>query len=797
MTELIDARPATSYVGERVKRIEDPKLLTGRGRYVADIDRPGMLHAALLRSGFPHAAIRSIDTSEALALPGVEAVLTAADLRRLGISDMPVTWVQPNQKGLSYPLLASDRVRFVGEQVAVVAAESRYVAEDALDLIQVEYDELPAVLGPDDSLAEGATLIHPDWGDNVIVEIDVDSGDYDEAAREADVVLAERLRSHRYMAVPLETRGAVAEFDPATETLTVWISNQSPHRVKTHLAKMLGWPEHKLRVIVPEVGGGFGLKDHIYAEEVLAAVLTKVTGRPVKWVEDRREHFLGSVHAREQLHDIELAARADGTLLGVRDRIVVDHGAYTANIGIGPSATTMAILPGPYRFSNYRCNVTAAATNKVPSGAYRGFGQPQATFVMERMFDRLARRLELDPAELRLRNFIRPEEFPYTTPTGLIYDSGDYPEALRKALELVDYDGWRARQRELREQGRHVGIGMAAYIELTGLGPSKDLAYVGFGLGGYESVVVRMDPQGRATVYTAMANTGQSHHTTLAQLCATELGIRLEDVVVVQGDTDVTPYAPAGSIGSRGAAVGGPAVMRASRKVRIKLLQMAAHLLEASEGDLEIADGNVFVRGTPSSSVPVAKVAHEILLAHDLPEAMEPSLEEKDVYDPHELSFAYAMHVGVVEVDAETGVLEILKYAVVHDCGTVINPNVVEGQVVGGVAQGIGGALLEELVYDESGQLLTSSFMDYLLPSAAEVPPVLLGHLEIPAPHVPGGFKGAGEGGTIAPPGVLANAVEDALSPFGVFVQETPLSPGNVWNLVARRRGLTSEEVAR
>ncbi|MGI9557207.1 MAG: xanthine dehydrogenase family protein molybdopterin-binding subunit [Solirubrobacterales bacterium] len=770
-------------VGERLMRLEDPAMLTGSATFVDDVDLPGMLHAAVLRSPMPHARITALDTSAAEAMEGVEMVLTAADLDELGVAEMPVTWRQPEQKGPTYLLLASDVVRYVGEGVAVVVAASRYLAEDAAAAIDVSYDPLPVNTDPMAALDADTPVIHPDWGDNEIIRVARDTGDVEATFAAAPVVLSERLRSHRYAACPLETRGAVASVAPGTGEITVWMANQAPHRAKTHIARQLDLDENSIRVIAPHVGGAFGLKDHAYAEEVLAVVLARAIGRPVKWIEDRAEHFLASAHAREQLHEVEIAAEEDGLIVGVKDRFVADYGAYCINIGVGPATTTQAILPGPYRFQSYLTDLSAVATNKVPSGAYRGFGQPQATFVMERMMDRLARHLEMDPAELRRRNLIQPNEMPFATPAGLTYDSGDYPAALDAALELARYDDWRAQQREGRGNGRNLGIGLAGYVEISGMAPSSDMAFVGFDIGGYAHALVDVGPAGNVTIATGIAGSGQGHQTTLAQICASELGVSVEDVRVVQGDTHSTPYDAAGSIGSRTAVVGGVAVMRASRQIRAKLLDLAAHMLEASSADLEIADGRVVVKGAASRGVSIKEVAEQATLAHSLPEGMEPRLHAHEINDPDDLTFAYGVHVAVVDVDAQTGAIDPLEYVAIHDCGTVINPAVVEGQILGGVAQGVGGALLEDLVYSDDGQLMTTSFMDYMLPTAGEVPSVGLGHSETPAPNVEGGMKGTGEGGAIGPPAAFANAVEDALSPLGVTVQETPLSPDYVWRL--------------
>ena len=758
-------------------------MLTGSATFVDDVDLPGMLHAALVRSPVPHAKITSLDVSAAEAMPGVEMVLTAASLRELNVAEMPVTWRQPNQKGETYPLLASDVVRFVGEGVAIVAATSRYLAEDAAAAVEVTYEDLPANVDPLKALDADTPVINPEWGDNEIIRVERETGDVKATFDSAPVVLEERLRSHRYAACPLETRAAVASVEPVTGEITVWLANQAPHRAKTHLARQLGLDENAIRVIAPHVGGAFGLKDHAYAEEVLTVVLARATGRPVKWIEDRAEHFLASAHAREQVHDVGIAADEDGRILGLRDVFTADYGAYCINIGVGPAVTTQAIMPGPYRFDTYLTDLHAVATNKVPSGAYRGFGQPQAVFVMERMMDRLARHLGLDPAEVRRRNLIGPDDMPHGTPSGLAYDSGDYPAALEAALEQVGYDEWRVRQRTEREDGRYLGIGIASYVEMSGMAPSVDMAFVGFDIGGYTHAVVDIGPQGNVTISTGIAASGQGHQTTLAQICAHELGVAIEDIRVVQGDTLSTPYDASGSIGSRTMAVGGVAVKRASVQIRQKLLDLAAHMLEASPTDLVVEDGRVAVRGASSRGVTIKEIAEQATLGHSLPEGMEPRLHAHEIYDPEGLTYAYGVHVVVVDVDAGTGLVDPLEYVVVHDCGTVINPSVVEGQIRGGVAQGLGGALLEELVYSDEGQLMTTSFMDYMLPTAGEVPPIGLGHLETPAPNVDGGMKGTGEGGAIGPPAAFANAVEDALSPLGVTVSETPLSPDKVWRL--------------
>lgn len=768
-------------------------MLTGRARYVDDVDLPGMLHAAVLRSPHPHARITSIDPAPALSMPGVEAVLTSADVAAMGLGELPNIWIQPGQKNLSNPLLAGDKVRYVGEAVAVVAAVDRSLAESALDEIVVDYEELPANVDPVAALDDRAPLLHERWGDNVVVRLTRSAGDVQSAFANADVVIRRRLVSHRYTGVPLETRGIVARVEP-DGNLTLWMSTQVVHHARDVIARILKWPEHKLRVIALDVGGGFGPKDHAYVEDALIAALSIRTGQAVKWIEDRREHFLSTVHAREQVHDVELAATRSGEIIGLRDRILSNVGAYCSNVGVGPGSITADLLPGPYRITNYEAEMLGVVTNKVPAGAYRGFGMTQATFVLERMVEQLARELEMDPVELRLRNLIRPEELPYVTATGFTYDTGDYAAGLLRALKRVGYDDWRARQEEQRHRGRYLGIGIATYVELASFTSSRRLGQMGFAIGTYDNAVVRMDPQGKVLLYTAISSQGQSHQTVFAQVCAGELGIDPSDVTVIQGDTSVCPYAPAGAIASRGGSVAAACVLLASRKMRRKLTEEAAHLLEASPDDLELEEGRFAVRGSRHRNVDVAQVAEQVLLGHNLPDGMEPGLEAQAVYDPVS-TWPYATHVAVVEVDPGTGRIELLKYVIAHDCGTMINPTVVEGQVQGGTAQGIGGAILEELAYSPDGQPLSVSFMDYLLPLASDLPEIEVEHTETPSPHNPGGMKGMGEGGAIAPPAAIANAVEDALKPFGVTVLETPLSPERVWRLLqetsaaARREG--------
>jgi carbon-monoxide dehydrogenase large subunit len=776
-------------LGRRTRRLEDTRLITGRGRYTDDIHIPGLLHTALSRSPVAHGLLRGIDASAALALRGVHCVLTAADLAALGAGELRVNWVHPGQRITSNPVLATDRVYYVGHPVAIVVADSRYVAEDAAELIVLDIDELPAVVSAEAALEPDAPLLYPDWGTNVVVEAVVEGGDVEACFSAAPVHLSGRFRIQRQAAMPMEPRASLADYDSATEEVVLWTSTMTPHLVRTMIAQTCGWTEHKLRVVAPDVGGSFGPKDHAYPEDVLVCVLARRLGRPVKWTEDRREHFLATHHAREQVWNVELAADEEGRVLGVRGRILYDSGGHCSNHGIGPALLAAGMMPGPYEIRNYRMEIVGIVTNKVPSGAYRGFGAPQATFVMERLLDRLAGRLWLDRADVRRRNLIPAEAMPYESITQHRYDSGDYRQAFERLLDLVDYPGFRTRQDEARKKGRYLGIGIVPFVMAAGLAPSRILGLAGVAYGNYETALVRMDPSGKVTVFTGVSSQGQGTATTLAQACAERLGIDPErDVVVVQGDSALTPYSPAGAIASRVAVVAGPAVLLASDKLADKLRRIAAHLLEASEPDIELAGGRAFPRGSPATGINIAELAREAHLGHNLPDEIPPGLEESYLFSPSASTYPFGAHAAIVEVNPDTGKFEIVRYVVVNDSGTMINPAIVEGQIYGGVAQGIGSAMLEELVYEDAGQLQTMSFMDYLLPTAADVPEIELELRETPAPDVPGGMKGAGEIGILPPTAILANAIGDALSPLGVEVDELPFDPSHIWQLIAKTR---------
>ena len=692
----------------------------------------------------------------------------------------------PRHKSCDWPVLAHGKVRFVGEPVAVVVAVNRYVAEDAANLIDVEYDPLDTVWDVEKALTAETVLVHDEWGDNLMQEIKVEIGEVSKAFQAADCVVAERFVTGRHMAMPMETRGCVASFEAATDSLTVWSSTQTPHVVRTHLARAINFPEHHIRVIAPDVGGGFGLKAHLFGEEVLAAFLSRRLNRPVKWIEDRREHLTASLHAKHQVVYGELALKKDGTILGITGRYISDVGAYSdypwgSALEAGHAASAM---PGPYKIPAYRFEALSVATNKTTIGPYRGVGLPIAVLTMERLMDLAAQKLGIDRMELRLRNMIRKADHPYTTITGAEVESGSHQEALRMALEMIGHEEFRTQQQRLREQGKYIGLGVGCYIE--GTAPSSQaFQAMGAPVGGYESATVRMDVNGKVTVLVGTHSHGQSHETTFAQIAADELGVPLADVKVIEGDTMAIPYGW-GTWGSRSAVTGGGATIFASRKVREKLLRAASRLSEVPSDDLQLADGMVQRKQDGATVVPIKDIAQRILYAQFVGE--EPGLEATSHYEPPPSTHSNATHVATVEVDSETGQVKLLRYIVVEDCGTIINPMVVDGQIQGGVAQGIGTALYEQALYDENGQFLTGTLMDYLVPTAVDVPRVEIGHIESPSPYTPTGIKGMGEGGAIAPPAAIANAVADALAPFGVRINEVPITPERVLQAIERAK---------
>jgi carbon-monoxide dehydrogenase large subunit len=771
--------PTAKFFGARVRRLEDPRFLTGRGRYLDDIVLPGMLHAAFVRSPHARARIEAVDVSRALEMPGVVDVLTGAELAAAGL------FLQgPSMYGFRMPILAHDEVRYVGEPVALVVARSRYEAEDAAEAVRVAYRPLPPVVDME-AARRDEERVHAGRS-NVFFRKTYATPDIDRVFAEAPVTLTARFRSQRHTAVTLEPRGCIADFDPGTKSSTFYVSTQSPHNVRTTLAELFGWPEHTLRVVAPDVGGGFGMKAAIYPDEVAVLLMSRRLGRPVKWVSDRRESLLADVHARDDLARVEVAADREGHILAVRVHIMADAGAYPAfpyTAATSETAFAAQMMPGPYRIRHFAFTAEAILTNKAPFGAYRGVWGPIASFVQEGIVDRVARALGLDPVEVRRRNMIRRDEFPWRSATGMEYDPGSYLESMEKALAMAGYEAFRERQARLRAEGRLVGIGVSVFVEPTAFAGSEagDIPY--------ESCLLRVEPSGQVIAFTGLGPSGQGHETTLAQIIADELGIRPEDVIVHHGDTSTAPYG-GGTGGSRSGLTGGGAAKAAAVQVKDKIRRIAAHLLEASPDDIVLEDGMVFVAGVKERGLPLREVANAAYMqVGNLPEGVEPGLEALGRYRPaREITFSNGCHVATVEVDPKTGRVTVTGYWVANDCGRVINPTIVEGQIHGGVAQGIGSTFLEHLVYDESGQLLTTTLMDYLLPTATEVPTIEVAHIETPSESF-GGVKGMGEGSLIAAPAALAGAVSDALAPYGAFVSELPLTPDRVLGLIEGGQG--------
>ncbi len=772
------------YFGASVPRREDPRLLRGEGRFVDDIKLPGMLHAAFVRSPHAHARIVGVRVGAARQLPGVAHVFAFADLERW-MKPLPLFGAVPPGLGARVEVamtqapqlaLCKDVARYVGEIVAMVLADSRALAEDAAELVEVDYEALVPVTDAVAGAEPGAAVIHAEGRDNVAVYFKTGFGDAARVLEEADVRVRDRFCVQRYVGMPIETRGVVARWDARDGSLTTWNATQVVHFVQQGLMAALGLPAHKVRVVAPDVGGGFGTKASGYPEDLLIPVAAIVSRRPVKWTEDRREHMMASAHARHQVHDIEIGARRDGSMLAVRDRIWVDLGAYNV-WGIVLPYNTVAHLLGPHRVPALDVECRGVVTNKTPNAPYRGAGRPETVFAMDRIADRLARELRMDPAELRRRNYLTAADMPYELGipyrdgNRLVYDSGDFRANLDAALDAVGYEGLRREQSMLRARGEYRGIGISGYVEGTAIGP-------------YEGATVRMDVSGRAVVVTGAASQGQGHETSFAQVAADALGIPIEWVTVVGGDTGAIPFG-VGTFASRSAVNAGSSILAAAGQVKGKLAAAAAALLEAAPADIEIADGAASVRGTPGSAVPLGRVIQASLPTFARPAAVSPDFEATVYQHQPTVTYTSAVHVAHVEVDAGTGAVRLLRYVVAHDCGKLINPVIVEGQIHGGVAQGVGGGLLEEMMYDEHGQLLTGTFMDYLVPTAMELPAIETVHLEYPSPRNPLGIKGIGEGGAISPPAAIANAVEDALSPFGVRVTRTPLGPSRVLELIA------------
>ena len=772
--------PAAPF-GAPVPRREDPRLITGRGRYVSDVEVPRLLHVAFVRSAHAHARLRDVDTRAAAKAPGVVAVVTGRDgvLAGRGVrarSALP-GYVETEQPVLAWPL-----VRHVGEAIAAVIATDRYAAEDAAERVSVDYEPLPAVVDVVDAVRDRTPLVHETMAGNLFLTRRFDHGDVDAALSRAAAIVARTFRTNRQCAAPMEGRGGVADWNAAESKLTLWAGTQVPHLARHLLAELLALPESSVRVVAPDVGGGFGVKAVLYPEEIALCLLARHLGRPVKWVEQRREAMQASAHARDHRYEIRAGFDASGRLLALDVDAACNAGAYSVYPWTAGIEALMAggLLTGPYKLEHYRCKVTAVATHTTPAGPYRGVARPATTFVMERVLDLGARALGLDPVEIRRVNLVGAADLPYTAATRLVHDSPSYPVCFEKAVEAIDYAAFRAEQARERARGRFIGVGFAVYNELTGLGQAASAGPRMPFRTGHEGTTVRMDPSGAVTVLAGVTSQGQGLETTVAQLVAAELTLPIERVRVVLGDTDATPFG-LGAFASRQAVIGGGAAVRAARAVREKALRVAAHVLEAAAEDLTLADGQAFVRGVPGRSVTLAEIARIAHLeTHRLPADLEPGLDATRFYDPIRGTFAAGAQAAIVEIEPETGAVAIRRYVCVEDTGRVINPLVVEGQVHGAIAQGIGGALLEHHVYDASGQLLTGTFMEYAIPTAAAVPPLETLHIEEPAANLLG-VRGVGEGGTLGPAAVLANAVADALSPLGVEPDELPLSASRVW----------------
>ena len=811
-------------VGRPVRRLEDERLLRGGSRYVSDlIATSDALRVKILRSPHAHARILAVGATAARAMPGVVAVLTADDLA--GVGALPCDWQAPGMIAVPlHPVLARDRARYVGEPIAAVAAESAHAAEDALAEIAVSYEVLLAVAEQEAAIEPGAAQLHDALPNNIGYQFRREGGDVERAFAEAEVVVRRRLTNNRVAPSPLEGRVVLSEFDPASGRLVHHTASQLPHAHARSLCACLGLPLHKLRLVAPDIGGGFGAKLCFYAEDVICAFLSMRTCRPCAWSEGRGESFLATTHGRDQIQYAEIAAARDGRITGFRSRLLADIGAYAIGMGPGvPAINTGFSVSGPYNIPNVATEVVGVFTNRTPTGPYRGAGHPEATFLLERMVDELARELAMDPAEVRRVNFVSPSAMPHRMPTGWTLDSGDYAANLDAALELAGYRALRARQAALRAEGRFLGIGVATFSESSGVGPSIGMGSVGFRRAGHESARVVVHADGSATVFSGTMSTGQGHATSLAQVAADVLGLAPDEVEVVEGDTEAVPFGT-GTFNSRSMAIGGTAVYEAARKLLDKARKIAAHKLQRRPADLTFEDGvfrpsdglgvipaaahigkkvedkvvhAVFRRrmgmdlppsDREAGTVTFADVAREAHLGHDLPMGMAPGLDETDFFDPVDMPSAYGTHIAVVEVDPETGQVALLRHVVVDDCGRIINPLLVEGQLHGGAAQGVGQALMEAMVHGMGGEPMVGSFEEYAMPRAADLPSFETGHTEVPTKLNPLGAKGVGEGATIGATPAVVNAVLDALAALGVTEVAMPMTPMHVWRAIERAR---------
>jgi aerobic carbon-monoxide dehydrogenase large subunit len=791
--ERVPSASATETVerplGARMRRKEDPRFITGRGQYTDDVRLAGTLHAAFVRSPHAHARIRSIDLAAARAHPGVVAVYSGTDLVEGGVNGIPTGWLLPELKPSNHHAIAVGKVHYTGEPVAVIVADSAPAARDAAELAVVDYDPLPAVADAEQALAKDAPIVRNEGATNVCFRWQIgDAGATDAAFATAATVVRQRLVNQRLIPVAIEPRASLATYTRSTDELTLWVTSQNPHVHRLIMgAFVLGIPEHKFRVISPDVGGGFGSKIFIYPEEVVVAWLARTLERPVKWTAERRESFMTDSHGRDHITDAEMAFDSSGAIVGLRVHTVANLGAHLTLFAPAiPTYLYGTLLSGQYRIPIIHADVTGVFTHTTPVDAYRGAGRPEACYLLERLMDLAARQLGQDPAELRRKNFIRPDQFPYQTPVALVYDSGNYEPALDRALAKIGYKEFRVEQERLRKEGRYVGVGLSCYIEACGLAPSQVVGQLGSQAGLYESATVRVHPTGKVSVYTGSHQQGQGHETTFAQIVADRLGISTDDVDVVHGDTGRVQFGM-GTYGSRSGAVGGSAIVVSLDKIVEKSKRIAAHMLEAAPEDIELSSGRFHVRGSPDRSKGLPDISLAAYLAHSMPAGVEPGLEATSFFDPTNFTYPFGTHIAMVEVDADTGQVKLLRYVAVDDVGNVINPMIVEGQLHGGIAQGVAQALWETAEYDDSAQLLTGSLMNYGLPKAHQLPFFELERTVTPSPVNPLGVKGVGEAGAIASPPAVVNAVMDALSPFGISHIDMPLTAPKVWRAIQGR----------
>ena len=780
----------TRIFGSGIRRREDPRLITGQATYTDDIKLTGLVHAAILRSPHAHARIRSIDASAARAAPGVLAVYTGADTDGV-LNPIPCAWLPPDSdiKAVAYPAIAKDVVRYAGDAVAVVVAEDRFQAEDASERINVDYEILPGIVSPEGAMQPGAPQIHEDAPSNQAFHWVAAGGDVDAAFESAEVTVSDTITHQKLIPNAMEPRSAVASWQPSMGELTLWNTTQNPHIARFITCLVTGVPEHKIRVIAPEVGGGFGSKIAVYPSEMIAAFCSMKLGRPVKWTETRSENYQTTTHGRDHVQHVELAATREGKITGVRSVVYAGMGAYLSTAAPGiPTIAHGLMYSGPYDIPNIKADVYGVFTTTTPVEAYRGAGRPEATFLLERLIELLATELNLDAVEVRRRNLIPKFEDGHDVAIGLTYDSGDYQAALDMALSQVNLEEFRREQAHGREHNQYTGIGVSCYVELCGFGPSQVAGAVGFGGGLWESATVRFYPTGKANIFVGTSPHGQGEETTFAQILSDELGVPVEDIEVVHGDTDNTPMGW-GTYGSRTTAVGGTAVALGARKLKDKGRALAAHLLEAAEEDIVYEDGKFFVRGSPDQSKTIQDVALMANVAWNMPEGMEPGFEATAFYDPPNLTFSFGTHIAVVAVDPDNGHIVLQRYVAVDDCGPQINPVIVEGQVHGGVVQGLGQALWETAVYDDDGQLLTGSMLDYALPKAHMLPNMEVSSTVTHSPTNPLGVKGIGETGSVASTATVYSAVMDALKPLGVTHLDMPLSPQKVWQAIQQAKG--------